>query len=301
MNATETSRRRPIIVLGAERSGTSVVAEMVHRWGAYAGEPEKMHQADEHNPQGYWEYLPIWDFLTELGDFAAGASWWDCSFPQRVEEKLSLAQYRDKALELVAVMQKEGKPWFWKDPALSFFLPFWKAIWGDAAYIIMVRNPYDTALSWQKFVMPSKLEDSVSLIAGNLLRWQYMMSLILEHTEETENKIFIPYEDVVREPQKQADRLGEFLNLNYAVGTPDEITLQEMARVVHPELWRQRSLVPFEQVHQATVEQKNLYQFAERKVQNPLGKFEMAEYPMHPGWREFVKNGEALMRAHRPD
>ena len=25
----------PIIVLGAERSGTSVVTEMVHRWGAY--------------------------------------------------------------------------------------------------------------------------------------------------------------------------------------------------------------------------------------------------------------------------
>ncbi len=27
----------PIIVLGVERSGTSVVAEMLHRWGAYAG------------------------------------------------------------------------------------------------------------------------------------------------------------------------------------------------------------------------------------------------------------------------
>ena len=28
------SEGHPIIVLGAERSGTSVVAEMVHRWGA---------------------------------------------------------------------------------------------------------------------------------------------------------------------------------------------------------------------------------------------------------------------------
>jgi len=31
----------PIIVLGVERSGTSVVAEMIHRWGAYAGDQEK--------------------------------------------------------------------------------------------------------------------------------------------------------------------------------------------------------------------------------------------------------------------
>ena len=40
---------------------------MVHRWGAYAGESEKVSKADEHNPQGHWEYKPVWDFLVELG------------------------------------------------------------------------------------------------------------------------------------------------------------------------------------------------------------------------------------------
>ena len=34
------SESQPIIVLGVERSGTSVGAEMVHRWGAYAGPPD---------------------------------------------------------------------------------------------------------------------------------------------------------------------------------------------------------------------------------------------------------------------
>ena len=52
----------PIIVLGAERSGTSVVSEMVHRWGAYAGPSEKLHKADAHAPRGYWEFLPL-EFL----------------------------------------------------------------------------------------------------------------------------------------------------------------------------------------------------------------------------------------------
>ena len=52
-----------IIVLGVERSGTSVVAEMIHRWGAYAGDQEKLHKADVHAPRGYWEYLPVWDLL----------------------------------------------------------------------------------------------------------------------------------------------------------------------------------------------------------------------------------------------
>ena len=35
----------PIIVLGVERSGTSVVAEMVHRWGAYAGPSREVAQS----------------------------------------------------------------------------------------------------------------------------------------------------------------------------------------------------------------------------------------------------------------
>ena len=71
------SESQPIIILGAERSGTSLVAEMVHAWGAFAGASEKLHAADAHAPRGYWEYLPLWVFLAELWDFASGATWWD--------------------------------------------------------------------------------------------------------------------------------------------------------------------------------------------------------------------------------
>ena len=47
---------------------------MLHRWGAYAGPSEKLHKADGHAPRGYWEFLPLWDLLAELGDFEAGAT-----------------------------------------------------------------------------------------------------------------------------------------------------------------------------------------------------------------------------------
>ena len=73
--------RRPIIVLGAERSGTSVSAEMVHAWGAYAGDPGELPPADELNPSGRWEYLPLWDLLSEIGEFATRATWWAEDFP----------------------------------------------------------------------------------------------------------------------------------------------------------------------------------------------------------------------------
>jgi hypothetical protein len=294
----------PIIVLGVERSGTSVVAEMVHGWGAYAGESEKLTEANELNPQGYWEYKPLWDFLVELGDFSTGASWWDVSFQERIKEKLSTPSYRESALALVADMEKAGKPWVWKDPALSFFLPFWKAIWGDAAYIITVRNPSDTARSWEQFVMPPKLAGSVSLITGNLLRWQYMMSLILAHTEETERKIFIPYEELMQEPRKQADRLYAFLNQNVLnqnncdAIVPNAARIEIMAERVNPALWHNRNQTPFTQIQEATNEQKALYQFVKSKVESPLKKFERTKYPMPPGWIELMKNQEALIRAY---
>ena len=66
---------RPIIVVGAERSGTSVCAEMVHAWGASAGDPGDLPRADALNPRGRREYLPLWDLLAEIGGFAGGASW----------------------------------------------------------------------------------------------------------------------------------------------------------------------------------------------------------------------------------
>lgn len=96
------SESHPIIVLGAERSGTSVVAEMVHRWGAYAGPPEKLHEADAHAPRGYWEFLPLWDLLAELGDFDAGTTWWDRDFQQRTKKKATDSVFRKKATDLTA-------------------------------------------------------------------------------------------------------------------------------------------------------------------------------------------------------
>src|SRR5262249_17511133 len=70
-------RIRPIIVLGAERSGTSAWAELIYRWGGYAGGGDELAEPDGLNPHGRWEYGPLWDLLALVGDFAAGVSWWE--------------------------------------------------------------------------------------------------------------------------------------------------------------------------------------------------------------------------------
>ena len=289
------SESHPIIVLGAERSGTSVVAEMVHKWGAYAGPPEKLHEADAHAPRGYWEFLPLWDLLAELGNFETGATWWDRDFQQRTKKKATDSVFRKKATGLVAEMDKGG-PWFWKDPALSHFLPFWKQIWGTAIYIITVRNPLDTAVSWQKFIMPSNMKVPISFVAMNLLRWQHIMMQILQHTEDTQHRLFLGYEDIMRQPRAQAERLACFLNSKFGTRVSP---IQEMVDAVEPQLWRNKCGIPFEQIPEATSEQKALYVFARRKIDNPLEPFNVAKYPLPPGYLEFLNVQEALLKAYR--
>ena len=100
----------------------------------------------------------------------------------------------------------------WKDPALAFYLPFWNQIWIDPVFIITVRDPYDVAVSWRRFVSPPGKVFPSSLIDAYLLRWHYMMLLILEHTEGAPETIFTPYEGVVQDPHSHALRLGRLLN-----------------------------------------------------------------------------------------
>lgn len=289
------SESHPIIVLGVERSGTSVVAEMVHAWGAHAGASEKLHAADEHSPRGYWEYLPLWDFLADLGDFASGATWWEADFQQRMECKATDRGYRTKACELISEMQNGG-PWFWKDPALAHFLPFWKQIWGEAVYVITIRNPLDVAISWQKFIMPKNVEICVSFVAMNLLRWQHMMTLILRHTEDAAHRVFVGYEDIMRKPHVQAERLSNYLNSKF--GNRDS-RIQAMVDVVDSRLWRNHCGIPFDRASEATDHQKALYAYARQKIVDPLQPFDSARFPMPPGYLEFLNIQEALLKASR--
>jgi len=287
--------RCPIIILGVERSGTSVVAEMLHKWGAYAGPPEKLHKADTHAPRGYWEYEPLWDLLAELGDFDTGATWWDPDFQHRMERKAADSVYRKKATELMAEMRKGG-PWFWKDPALSHFLPFWKQIWDNPIYIITVRNPLDTAVSWQKFIMPSNVKGTVSFVAMNLLRWQHIMTLILQHTEDALHRLFFGYEDIVRNPYKEAEKLTAFLHSRFRNRVSP---IHKMVDVVEPHLWRNDCGISFEQAPEATPEQKALYTFVRQKIDDPLKPFDVTKYPLPPGYLEFLNVQETLLKVYR--
>ena len=166
----------PIIVLGAERSGTSVVAEMIHRWGAYAGEPEKLHAADEHAPRGYWEYLPLWDLLADLGEFTSGATWWDSNFQERMKDKASEPRYKRKALDLLGEMRKDGKPWFLERSGTVSFSSVLEAVMG--------RPPlcrHDSTSAWHGSLLAAN--HYARPVGGGCLVYSHESSTVAAHDD----------------------------------------------------------------------------------------------------------------------
>lgn len=278
---------RPVIVLGAERSGTSVCAEMVHAWGAYAGDPGDLPAADVLNPRGRWEYLPLWDLLADIGDFAAGGTWWAEDFAERTAAKAADPQLASRARALLARMAAPGRPWLWKDPALCHFLGFWLPLWQAPVFVVMIRHPVDLAVSWNQFRLADGLAE-VSL-ACNLLRWQHMMRSVLHALDGEPATLFAEYEAVTADPQGQARRLAAFLDQECATASGDD-TVARMAGVCEPACRRNRD--GQRQEDRMTAPQRSLYRYLRRKVQQP-GTPLTEDFPMPAGWRELVAGEEA--------
>ena len=222
-----------IVVLGMHRSGTSLISEALHRWGAF-GRVKECLPSDQWNARGYWEYSPLVDFNERLLQ-ELGATW---SFPpsQRDDARLAaLAEqppYRDEAKSLLASMKKKNKgSWFWKDPRLSLLLPFWQKIWGDVHYVICVRDPIEVCLSLQQ-------RDHLSFPISILLWQRYMLS-ILEWTRNAPT-IAIHYSKMLQHPASECARLSNFL-LNADGLSPAFGGTAEMVKAVDRQLQHHES------------------------------------------------------------
>jgi hypothetical protein len=283
---------RPIIILGVERSGTSLVAELVSRWGAYGGDPALLVPAREMNPQGFFEYYPMQEFLSELHT-STGVWEWSPSFSDLVRTRAFEPRYRETALQLVAGMETAGRPWFWKDPSLCLSLPFWEQIWKQPIYVVVFRNPHDSARSYEKSLLPD-LGRRLRITAYFALRWQHFMLMALEHAERNPAKLFLRYERLLRSPAESCRRLCGFLDEQCAQSDGAEDRLLGMIETINPGLWRNKQEVSFFDLAEVTPEQKELFRLLEAKTIDPAAPFDPGKYPFPACGREYLETFNAL-------
>lgn len=188
---------RPVVVVsGLPRSGTSMAMKMLEAGGLELVQ-DGIRSADEDNPKGYYEDERVKN-LHEMSD----KSW--------------LKNARGRGIKIISNLLRS--------------LP------GENNYkVLLVRRDINEILASQAKMLERRNEDSATddermaeLFAADVWRAQYLLKN-KSHFEWIE----VNYSDVLADPETQARRMKDFLDL--------DLTVQKMSEVVDPNLYRNRA------------------------------------------------------------
>lgn len=191
-----------IAIAGMHRSGTSMVAQFLHRSGVYLGPDAILMPAANENPDGFWEHLQVVEINDELLSLLGGG--WD--YPPAapiVPNDPRLDTLRNRARRVFADFAAHQR-WGWKDPRTSLTLPFWREVVDDLRVVAVVRNPLEVAHSLRK-------RNGFSLALG-LALWQGTYAAMLNDTTPGE-RIFTHYDAYFGRPGEEFGRVLRFLGL----------------------------------------------------------------------------------------
>jgi len=129
-----------LIIAGFHRSGTSLVAQLMHRAGLFLG--YKLLGALPSNPYGHYEDLAIIRMHDRiLADH--GLTWQvDVPFIPVIGKS-----YWDEMQQIVDQRQYEHELWGFKDPRVCLFLGPWKYLLPNAKVVMVYRHYADTTFS----------------------------------------------------------------------------------------------------------------------------------------------------------
>jgi len=126
----------PIIVVGPNRSGTSMVAGVLHHLGIHMGFDLMIGEAKE-NPAGYYEDREVMK-LNE--DLLFPGSWDRLPPPDYLNLARCDGELKHRVVDFIEARADLGKPWGWKDPRTTATLPIYLPLLQDPKIIICLRH-----------------------------------------------------------------------------------------------------------------------------------------------------------------
>ena len=195
----------PICIAGAHRSGTSMLARLMHSCGLELGPQQDLMPAAEDNPDGFWENLHFVRLNDEILNTSGGA--WDLPPPEDqpyAESDFSALRIR---AQLLIDSFKGRQPWGWKDPRNCLTIRFWRKLIPDLKVVIIVRNPLEAAYSMHK-------RNGVSY-ALSLRLWEIYNRRILAVTDCMECLV-TSYSRFFDEPELALSEIADFARLDPA-------------------------------------------------------------------------------------
>ncbi|MEM7702017.1 MAG: sulfotransferase [Pseudomonadota bacterium] len=217
--AADPARPSPVFLVGAPRSGTTMLAAMIGSHSQYAVGPESQFFS-KLSPQVLKVAVadPSWP------DAAVGALRSLTLADQSVAKlfgidedalRAFLAAREPSARAMLEALtmpfaDARGKPgWAEKTPNHLLNLDAIRAEWPEAAVVRIIRDPRDAALS------TGRLPTFSSSFVANTLMWRSWQDRAAPFFDTDPRAITIRYEDLVANPEAQLRSLCEFLNVDY--------------------------------------------------------------------------------------
>lgn len=132
-----------LVIAGFHRSGTSLLAELLHRGGLFVG--EELLGALPSNPYGHFEDREVVDLHDAvLAD--NGVNWQITEpFVPRVEP-----DHWERLRDFVARRAAAHRRWGFKDPRVCLFLELWNHVASDMRVVVTYRSPAECVWSLER-------------------------------------------------------------------------------------------------------------------------------------------------------
>lgn len=195
-----------VIVLGAARSGTSLITKSIESLGFRLS--SNLWPADKINPKGFFEDKDFVLFNSKLLDDD------DIFIEHGIinQQRLNFfySKYEKEAKELVLKKIKKERVSLIKDPRLMSLLPFYKIIFNElkikVAYVICIRHPSAVAQSRQS-------AGGTDIISSYYLWYFSYINILIEL--KNYKKIVIDYESFLSNPEKHLIKLSSYLKVGF--------------------------------------------------------------------------------------
>jgi hypothetical protein len=205
--AKERETRRVIVVLGMDRAGTSLLANVLQALGGRLG--DDLMAANEFNARGYFESNDIVALHDQILA-VLGLSWSTPKFLVRLEtdwwRQPALASLRNQLATNLERRLAGEAPFVFKDPRTARLLPLWKDIFSELAiepvYVLSFRHPNAVAQSLFRRDGIDPLRVELLWLERYVDCWLHARGRIIA---------IVNYDDWFQAPEKTVRRLGKAL------------------------------------------------------------------------------------------
>lgn len=193
-----------ITVLGPGRSGTSLIMQILHKFGAYTS--KNINPTSVANPIATYEDIDIFQLQNSLiKDLNASVI---APLPEGwIREKATIRTINRLSSLIQNRLIDNPSIFAFKDPKTSIFIPMWNRIFNklkiSPIYILAIRNPSTTIASYlRQYNQPSHMAELI---------W---ITRTISALEDTSSDCFIMhYEDWFERPEKFANDLIDYTQL----------------------------------------------------------------------------------------